>query len=51
MIAYLFQSYPENLAFQLFRFCSNLSIKFAIFKKLALVSIAFSVDKQNFTAP
>ena len=45
MIAYMFQKYSENFAFQLFiTLCSNLPVKFAVF------SIVFSVYKQNFMA-
>ena len=46
MIAYLFQKYPENFAFQVYIICSNLPVKFAIF----LVSIVFFVNKQNVIA-
>ena len=36
MIAYVFQSYPENFAVQLFTICSNLPVKFANFRKSIL---------------
>ena len=48
----MFQIYPENFAIQLFIICSNLPVKFAIFKKVAYfltISIVFPVYKQNFT--
>ena len=50
MIAYVFQKYPENFAFQPFLICSNLPLKFAIFLKRSLiftVSSAFPVYKKN----
>ena len=51
MIAYVFQKYPKNFAFQLFNFCGNLPVKNAILLKVAYfltVSIVFSVYRQNF---
>ena len=52
MIAYVFQQYPENFAFQLFIILPyNLPLKFTIFLKIAYfltVSIVFSFFNQNF---
>ena len=49
MIAYVFQKYPENFAFQ---FSSNFPMRFAIFLKSSLFFksfyLFFSVYKQNF---
>ena len=42
----MFQTYPENFAFQLFLILRNFPLKFAIF---LIVSIVFSVYKQNIT--
>ena len=46
MIAYMFQTCPENFTFQLFLILRNLPLKFAIF---LTVSIVFFVYKQNIT--
>ena len=53
MIACVFQKYPEISHSNYLQCCSNLLVKFAIFKKVACfwtVSIVFSDYKQNFTA-
>ena len=41
MNAQLFQKSPENFAFQLFKICSNLPLKFAIFIKSSLLFNVF----------
>ena len=41
MIAYVFQKYPENLAFELFIILPLLSVKFAIFLKDSLLFNSF----------
>ena len=37
MITCVFRKYPENFAFQLFKFYGNLSVKFAISFKISLL--------------
>ena len=41
MTAQLFQKSPENFAFQIFKICSNLPLKFAIFVKSSLLFNGF----------
>ena len=53
MLAYLFQNYPENFAFQLFIILQQFTRKIRYFLKAAYfltVSIVFSAYKQKFTA-